>query len=57
MNLIDNLVIILKFDECRGSQINFMNLGFSQLYYRYGFLDKLWTLINHNILINYFLGY
>jgi len=32
MNLIDNFVMVAKFDECRYSQINLMNLGCSQLY-------------------------
>jgi len=52
MNLIDNFVIVAKFDECRCSRINFINLDISRLYYRYGFLDKLRTLVNPNILIN-----
>ena len=41
INLIDNFVIVAKFDEFRCSRIN-----------RYGFLGKLCTLINPNILIN-----
>ena len=36
MNLIDNFVMVVKFDECKCSPINFMNLGSSLLYYRYG---------------------
>jgi hypothetical protein len=52
MNLIDNFVMVVKFNECRCSPINLMNLGFSWLYYYYGFVDKLCTLINLKILIN-----
>jgi 5-methylcytosine-specific restriction endonuclease McrBC regulatory subunit McrC len=52
MNFITNFVMLMKFDESRCSQINFMNLGFSRLYYHYGFVDKLCTFINPKILIN-----
>ena len=41
MILIDNFVMIARFDECSCSTINLMNLDFSQLYYRYGFVNKL----------------
>jgi hypothetical protein len=44
--------MVAKFDEGRCSPINLMNLNFSRLYYRYGFVDKLCTLINPTILIN-----
>jgi len=46
MNLIDNFVMVVKFDECKCLPINLMILGFRLLYYRYGFVDKLCTLIN-----------
>jgi len=46
MNLIDNFVMVAKFDECKCLPINLMILGFRLLYYRYGFVDKLCTLIN-----------
>ena len=52
MILFDTFVIVLKFDECRCSSINLMNLGFSRLCYHYGFVNKLYTLINLKILIN-----
>jgi len=52
-NLIDNFVVIVKFDECRCSPINLINLGFNLLYYCHGFVDKLCNLINLKILINY----
>jgi hypothetical protein len=52
MNLIDNFVMIVKFDEFRCSLINLMYLDFSRLYYCYDFIDKLYTLINSKILIN-----
>jgi len=29
MDLIDNFVMIMKFDECKCSMINLMNIGFS----------------------------
>jgi hypothetical protein len=52
MNLIDNFVMIAKSNECRCSSINLINLDFSQLYYCYDFVNKLYTLINLEILIN-----
>ena len=52
MNLIDDSIVIVKFDESRCSPINFMNLSFNRLCYCYGFIDKLCTLINPKILIN-----
>jgi hypothetical protein len=52
MNLIDNFFMIAKSNECRCSSINLINLDFSQLYYCYGFVNKLCTLINLEILIN-----
>jgi hypothetical protein len=39
-------------DECISSSINLMDLDFSRLYYRYGFVDKICTLINPKMLIN-----
>jgi uncharacterized protein YerC len=47
MNLIDNFVMVVKFDEFRCLLINLMNSS-----YCYGFVDKLCTLINSKILIN-----
>jgi len=52
MNLINNFIMIVKFDECRCSAINLMTLDFGRLYYCYGFVNKLCTLINPKILIN-----
>ena len=52
MNLIDNFIMVAKSNECRCSSINLINLDFSHLYYCYGFVDKLCTLINPKILIN-----
>jgi len=40
-NWIDNFVMVAKFDEFRYSPINLMNLGFNQLCYCYGSVDKL----------------
>ena len=35
-NLIDNFVMVAKFDECRCLPINLKNLDSSRLYYHYG---------------------
>jgi len=32
MNLINNFIIVVKFDECRCSPINLMTLDFGRLY-------------------------
>jgi hypothetical protein len=52
MNLIDNFDIVVKSNKCRCSSINLINLDFSRLYYCCGFIDKLCSLINPEILIN-----
>jgi hypothetical protein len=52
MNFIDKFVMVAKFNECRCSLINLMSLDFSQICFRYDFIDKLYILINSRILIN-----
>jgi hypothetical protein len=47
MSLIDNFVMVVKFDELRCLLINLMNSS-----YCYDFVDKLCTLINAKISIN-----
>ena len=52
MDLIDNFVMVVKFDEYICLTINLMNLDLNWLCYHYIFVDKLCTLINPKILIN-----